>query len=248
MSVEPKPVRHKPLGIKAYGSIPHLPNSRMGPADHHCHEGQARICTEQIKGRKDRIIVQEKLDGSCCSVALINGEILALGRAGYLASTSPFVQHHMFAEWVAANEGRFRKVLNEGERLVGEWLAQAHGTRYDLTGREPFVAFDLMIGSERLVVQTVTDRVGKEFQLPPVLAYGPTPVEKALELLGQYGQYNALDSVEGCVWRVEDGEEVNFLAKFVRPDKIDGVYLPEVSGKPAIWNWLSESNKVSIKE
>ena len=26
----------KPLGIKNYGSIGHLPNSRMGPGDHHC--------------------------------------------------------------------------------------------------------------------------------------------------------------------------------------------------------------------
>lgn len=33
----------KPLGHKAYGSIPHLPTSRLGPGDHHVTEGQARI-------------------------------------------------------------------------------------------------------------------------------------------------------------------------------------------------------------
>ena len=36
----------KPLGRKAYGSIPHLPGSRIGPGDHHCHEGQRRIGLE----------------------------------------------------------------------------------------------------------------------------------------------------------------------------------------------------------
>ena len=41
-------------------------------------------------------------------------------------------------------------VLNDGERLVGEWLMQAHSTRYDLSGLEPFVAFDLMIEDKRI--------------------------------------------------------------------------------------------------
>jgi len=47
----------------------------------------------------------------------------------------------------------------------------------------------------------------------------------------------ALDPVEGAVWRVERRGAVDFLAKFVRPEKLDGCYLPEVSGAAAIWNW-----------
>ena len=31
----------KPMGIKAYGSICHLPGSRMGPADRKLNPGQA---------------------------------------------------------------------------------------------------------------------------------------------------------------------------------------------------------------
>lgn len=49
-------------GIKAYGSIPHLPGSRLGPGDHHVTEGQARICTERGRDRHDFITVTEKLD------------------------------------------------------------------------------------------------------------------------------------------------------------------------------------------
>ena len=55
---------NKPLGRKNYGSIPHLPGSRMGEADHKCSEGQARIATEKARDKHDRVICQEKLDGS----------------------------------------------------------------------------------------------------------------------------------------------------------------------------------------
>src|SRR4051812_45187727 len=37
---------HKPLGSKGYGSICHLPGSRLGPGDHKLNPGQARILTE----------------------------------------------------------------------------------------------------------------------------------------------------------------------------------------------------------
>jgi hypothetical protein len=31
--------------------------------------------------------------------------------------------------------------------------------------------------------------------------------------------------------------QVDFLVKYVRPDKLDGIYLPELSGKEPVWNW-----------
>jgi hypothetical protein len=114
------------------------------------------------------IIVQEKLDGSCCAVALANGAIVALGRAGWLADTSPYEQHRMFAHWVRQNEQRFRSVLGEGERIVGEWLSQAHSTRYALR-HEPFVVFDLMIGATRLPFATFNERIDGRFPTPYVL-------------------------------------------------------------------------------
>ncbi len=36
---------------------------------------------------------------------------------------------------------------------------------------------------------------------------------------------------------------VDFLVKYVRPDKIDGIYLPEVSGQPPVFNWREEWEK-----
>ena len=232
---------NKPLGRKAYGSIGHLPNSRVGPKDHHVHEGQARICTVKARDKHDRVIVQEKLDGSCTAVAMVNGEIVALGRAGWPASTSPYEMHQLFAEWVKEQEERFRAVLREGERLVGEWLAQAHGTRYRLP-HEPWVCFDLMVGNRRATVEQLQQAAYRgEFIVPTVIhddsgAYAALDTQTAMSLLRK-GFHGAVDPVEGAIWRVERQGKVDFLAKWVRTDKEDGSYLPELTGGEPVWNW-----------
>ena len=232
----------KPLGGKAYGHIPHLPGSRTGPGDHMCHAGQARIATEKARDRHDTIIVQEKLDGSAVCVARIDGALYPLGRAGYLAASSPYEQHQLFAAWAEQNRDRFMAVLQDGERLVGEWLAQAHGTRYDLAGRDPFVAFDLMRGHERATVRELVERNDARFHLPyPLHIGGPMSIPDALRLLGEHGYYGALDPAEGVVWRVERKGKVDFLVKLVKIGKTDGSYLPEVSGAEAVWNWRPET-------
>jgi hypothetical protein len=65
---------------------------------------------------------------------------------------------------------------------------------------------------------------------------GPLSVERVQSLLEPSG-HGALDPVEGAVWRCERQGEVDFVVKWVRPDKGDGRYLPEVSGQPPVWNW-----------
>ena len=228
----------KPLGRKAYGSIGHLPCSRIGPGDHHVTEGQARIATEKARDRHDVIIVQEKLDGSCVAICMVDGKILALGRSGYLAQTSPYEQHQRFAAWVRERESEF-DWLREGERVCGEWLLQAHGTRYELS-HSPFVAFDLMIEDRRLEHGEFLERIPADLPVPHLLHIGgPYPVENALRDLQTYGYHGALDPVEGAVWRVERDGKVDFLAKYVRNDKVDGGYLPEITGQPPVWNWYS---------
>lgn len=229
----------KPLGHKSYGSIPHLPNSRLGPKDYSIHEGQARILTEQTRDRHDTIIVQEKLDGSNVAIANINGALVPLTRAGYVATTSPFEQHHLFAHWVRENTNRF-DFLEPGQRLCGEWLAQAHGTRYDVDDRTVFVAFDLMTGKERAPYEVFLDTLfGKGIDVAAVIAAASraVPLEEALDFLGTYGRHGAMDPVEGVVYRCERHGKVDFLAKWVRPDKVDGHFLPELSGGEPVWNW-----------
>lgn len=230
----------KILGRKAYGSIGHLPGSRLGKGDHKIPEGQAAIITKKPRDKHDIIIVQEKLDGGCVSVAKVEGRIHPLGRAGYNAFTSPFKQHALFGKWVLERQGLFDELLQEGERVVGEWLIQAHGTRYELE-HEPFVAFDIFNDkNERLTYVNFSERVVGVLPVPTLVHYGnrPLSIEDALERLGTYGFHGAIDPIEGAVWRAERKGRVDFLAKYVRPDKVDGLFLPEITGGEAVWNQI----------
>jgi hypothetical protein len=230
----------KPFGGKAYGSTPHLPTSRLGPGDHHCHEGQARICTEKVRDRHDRIIVTEKLDGSNVAVGKKDGAILALVRSGYLADSSPYPQHHHFARWVEMNADRFDALLHEGQMVNGEWLALAHGTRYALE-HEPFVAFSIAEGKARLPWDDVARRCADFGVTTAAVLHdgGPLSVEFVRECIAT-SRHGALDPVEGAVWRVESRGVFDFLAKWVSPEKQDGKYLTDITGHPEIWHWLPE--------
>lgn len=181
----------KPLGQRAYGSIPHLPGSRRGPADKGLSDQQARILTEKGRDKHDIIIVEEKLDA----------------------------------------------LLNEGERCVGEWLMEAHGTLYKLP-HEPFVIFDIITGYVRSLSAPMKARcAAQNFVTPRVLHVGePISIEKVLTMLEPSG-HGAIDGVEGAVWRVERKGVVDFLGKYVRPDKVDGKYLETISGNAPIYNW-----------
>lgn len=221
----------KPLGKKAYGSIPHLLGSKLGQGDYHIHEGQNRICTEKARDKHDVIIVQEKLDGSCVSVAKVNGQIFALTRAGYLATDSPYSQHWYFNNYVRKNIALFDNLLSEGDRLCGEWLAMAHGTRYDLN-HDPFVGFDIMTGTVRKPYEIVST----------ALNYFGIPFSKAIyigkPISPNYIEWNTgygAEQMEGLIYRVERKGEVDFLGKFVRHDYVAGKYFEDKTGC-TIWN------------
>lgn len=227
----------KPTGGRSYGSIPHLPGSRLGPGDYHIHEGQAKIATEKARDKYDNIYVQEKLDGSNVGVAKVDGKIFAITRSGYLANTSKYMQHHYFDVYVKRNEKMFDELLREGERICGEWLAQAHGTRYHISGN-PFIAFDIIKGNKRMVYsEFILRTINYDFRVAKSISIGPTSIYKAISLLSRGGYYGALDAVEGAIWRVERNGQVDFLTKYVRHDKQDGCYLPEHNGTgKEIWN------------
>lgn len=233
----------KPLGGKSYGSIPHLLGSKLGEGDHHCHEGQHKIATEKTRDKNDYVIVQEKYDGSNVAAAKINGQIVALTRRGYTAESSPFEQHHFFAKWVADNFNRFNLLLEEGDRVCGEWLVQAHGLKYAIPNHlEPFIAFDYFSGKERLCFDDFVPKVERfDFQIPRVIHTGAAcSIEVATERLFNQSLseiQSVCDRPEGLIYRVERSKKVDFLAKFVRNDFEAGKYLTEISGQPTVWNY-----------
>lgn len=230
----------KILGINAYGSIPHLSLSKtLDATDKRISYGQERILTVKKRDRKDVIIVSEKVDGSCVSVCKIDGQVFALTRAGYHAWSSPYKQHIMFHNWVYIknNMDRFHDMLGEGERIVGEWMAQTHGTRYDLP-HEPFIAFDIFNKqNERICYLDFLNRCNKyDIVTTKLVSYGmPISIQDAYDIAKVSG-HGAIDKVEGVVWRVEREGKVDFLGKYVIPDKEDGKYL---FGDEEIWNKIN---------
>lgn len=225
----------KPLLKKMYGSIPHLPNSRLGDGDHFITYGQADIMTHKVRDKHDVIIVQEKLDGSCVGVANIDGVLVPVGRRGHPTKTAPYDFLPMFDIWVERNIEKFSFLL-PGERIVGEWLCFAHGTVYDLQDRDPFVCFDLFgVDGERVLYNTFLLRTTGFLTSAPLLHHGDAlPTEEALNLLGEFGHYNAKEKPEGLVYRCERKGRVDYLAKYVHHDKVDGKYFPP---HEPIWMW-----------
>jgi len=108
-----------------------------------------------------------------------------------------------------------------------------------------------MFGIERARYDDLITRLKQnDFVTPKVIHRGgPLSIEAAMKMLNTYGFHGASDQVEGAVWRVERNElanpgkngervwRVDFLVKYVRPDKEDGIYLPEISGRKPVWNW-----------
>jgi hypothetical protein len=97
---------------------------------------------------------------------------------------------------------------------------------------DPYVVFDLMEGEKRLpfdAMRAATDVSG--FWIPHVVHDGaPISIQDALNGLGEFGAHGATELIEGAVWRVERKGEYDFMAKFVRHEKVDGKYLPGLHG------------------
>lgn len=132
----------KPLNRKNYGSIPHLSNSKLGENDHFIDMGQELILTEKKRDRHDTILVFEKYDGSNVGIAKKEGNIFALTRKGYEASTSPYRQHHEFTKWVKERDGFFKKILKG--RAISRRMVIA-STRNDVHYNNPTNCFFLTI-------------------------------------------------------------------------------------------------------
>lgn len=224
----------KPLGFKAYGSTPHLIGSRLGPGDYSITQEHTDLFTGKRTRKGDRIVVTEKIDGSCVSVAKSGGRVLALQRAGYLAETSPFALHHAFHRWVDTRALLFDKILEDDERIVGEWLHTAMGTRFDIVDPDLLlVPFAIFRGRDRVSYDEFMDRCDRAgLRRAHVLSDGQgITIEEAMARLGENGHHGALDGAEGAVWLLETNGSFNGLAKYVRADKVDGKYMSSIASE-----------------
>ena len=231
----------KPLGKKAYGSTPHLIGSRVGAAEHTVPEGQSELFTGIRSRRGDRFIVTEKIDGSCVAVAKHEGNVIALSRGGYLSEELTWPVHYKFGRWVEARKAYFDDMLMNGERLAGEWLYTAMGTRYKISDPDKLlVGFSIINAKGRIPYDDFTSRLDQaEMLRAHVLSDGAAvSIEDTMKNLGEDGFHGALDGVEGAVWVHEAKGKFQSIAKFVKHDKIDGKYMPSISGEEEIVNYI----------
>lgn len=229
----------KPLNRKNYGSIPHLSNSKLGEGDYYVSEGMERILTLKKRDKHDIILSYEKYDGSNVGIGKINDKIYALTRSGYEAKTSPYKQHHIFSDWVYRNVVLFDDMLQNCERITGEWLLQAHGLKYKIEG-EPILFFDYFnSNNERMIQEELFETVTHYgLKMPRLLNCGePMTVEQLLPILNQKTkEFESEENPEGIVFRVERKNKVDFLAKWVRSDFKTGQYIIDKQESELTWN------------
>jgi len=228
----------KPTGKKNYGSIPHLSKSKLGEHDKYITEEQEHILTIGTRDKHDTVLVFEKYDGSNVGIAKKNGKIYALTRSGYEANTSPYKQHHLFSDWVSKRKKMFSNILQEGERIAGEWMLQAHGLRYDIM-LEPIVFFDLFnANNERKSFAEWSEDFPHKSMIARLIHCGcAMKVEDLLpKLNAKTPRIKSIGEPEGMIYRVERKGKVDFLAKWVRPDFEAGKYIIGKEESELIYN------------
>jgi hypothetical protein len=237
-----KDYKEKILPYKPYNSIGHLASSRLGESDSHIDDKTNDTFVKQVPNNNCLVIVQEKLDGSNVSVLKKNGELIALSRNGHNCATSNQEQHRLFNWYVQREVYKFYSLLQEGERIVGEWIALAHGTIYkDVL--IPFIAFDIFTADNtRLPFLEFMQRTARVFATPKVIHMGGAcPIKKAQKFMATHSPDR---DYEGFIYRLEENGKFKSIAKYVRHEKVDGKYLegkyPEKDMGP-VWNWYPDT-------
>lgn len=231
----------KILPYKTYNKIGHLSKSRLGEGDHYIDPKTESLFLKDIQDPHSYCIVQEKLDGANVSVVRWKGEIIALSRSGYDCKNSDQEQFKMFHRYVNHYKERFENILiQDGMRIVGEWLALAHGIIYKFDV-EPFVPFDIFFHEMPFpYLKTLKVLYRERFTMPYEYHLGGAcSLNRAIKLSSKDKSYHGAEKVEGFIYRIEREGKPPLIAKYVHHDKIDGKYFNEDKSK-LIWNWRDD--------
>lgn len=235
---------HELLGERPYHSIPHMPGSRVGEADRHINDGQYQRYL-RIKNYREFIAVTEKLDGTCVGVVKTENGLVAIQRNGYPCSESPYEMHHRFVEYVKDHEVNFKLILSEiGDRIMGEWVAQAHGIIYDQLP-DFFFAFDAKLSGVWIDTLSLRERCWWGLiATVPLIHYGMPLEPQYWEKLTRRSAFCSNKPAEGLVFRRElDGKRID-IAKWVRNDHVPGRYLPGTDNSESdVPIWLEERRR-----
>jgi ATP-dependent RNA circularization protein (DNA/RNA ligase family) len=224
-----------------YGNIKHLTGSRMKDSgDTLLDKSIQPFFTEKLQfPKRDKLYVTEKIDGANVGVLKKNNKLYPIMRKGYDVRSSEWDFIRRFADFVADNANRFNGILDNGERICGEWMIMTHSLFYVMP-HEPFVVFDIIKeGAEqtRMGYDEIRERCTRhEFITVGLVWEGDAiSIQEALQKLGT-GFHGCQATPEGVVYRYERDGSFEMSAKYVANLDVGGFEIN--NGKYNIWkNW-----------
>ena len=76
----------------------------------------------------------------------------------------------MFQLYIDKHRKRYLELIDNNERICGEWMVKTHSLKYALP-HEPFVAFDIMKKMERVSYDELVNRTKKLEIITPGLIH-----------------------------------------------------------------------------
>lgn len=169
---------------------------------------------------KDKVIVEEKLDGANLGISVDSrGFIRVQNRGQYLEA--PFSgQFARLSSWLPAREETMTSVLGPNLILFGEWCSARHSLDY-LTLPDWFLAFDVydrILG--RFWSSARRNELVARLSLPvvPAVFAGKTSMQELKTLLLHSNSRFREGPLEGLVIRKENSEWLEGRAKLVHPN------------------------------
>lgn len=207
--------------LPEYPATRHLPWKPNTKGDRIASEQEAAV----IFG--SRCMVQEKIDGANCGMALVNGHPVIRNRTKLLRkgdlskNLNPSLAQFAAAfTWFYKNMDKFEEITNLAGPVTvyGEWMVQQHGMEYDLLP-DWFIAYDLYDQEAGNYIDPLTsldalNRAG--FSVIPFDVLGPLSNYEYLEGIANRPSHFASKTREGIYIKVSDGKWVTDRFKMVR--------------------------------
>lgn len=185
----------------------------------------------------DRVVVQEKIDGANCGMALVDGhpgirsrtKILRKGGLNRYMNPS-MAQFAPVFNWFYENKKKFEKLVNQfgNYTVYGEWMVQQHGMYYDNLP-DMFVAYDLYDQDRGQYMDPNHAAAAlclSGFATVPMLKFGKVANYEELEALANLPSKFSTDLPgEGIFVKAGDGGWTTCRFKMVRQGFVQGVLL-----------------------
>lgn len=182
-------------------------------------------------------VVQEKVDGANCGMALLDGHPVIRShqhilRKGFQKDTPAKKQFAPIWTWFYKNRSKFEKleVIAGSVGVYGEWMVQQHGMVYDHLP-DWFIAYDLYDYEQGKFLEpqaAIQCLVDAGFAVVPVLKVGVVESYEELEALaGGESPFAPGQQREGIYVKVSDGSWQTHRFKMIRQGFVQGSLLED---------------------